>query len=269
VAKEKQARSISVLLASTGVVLLALCTVAVIRQQDVLAGGLAVLSLGAMVFAALTPRLAGPVEMSLTGFKMELIKLSEVGRLADYSEEEILAAIENKLRAETFNTPIEPLDSGDDQYFHWHASHSRAKWRRREYIRWSDTDDTESIDRDNSVEAEGVGQDYDDDSSVHDRLNLDNLSSAASPEQAKELRASVAELLKQARMLGQTADLDVSIKSIRKALAAVPQDSPEYAEVVQLLAGAVQFRYSISEDQMGDDEIATLLSELESARRHM
>jgi hypothetical protein len=51
-----------------------------------------------MVLAALTPRLTGAVEMGLTGFKMELVKLSKVGRLAGYSEEDILAAIEAKLK---------------------------------------------------------------------------------------------------------------------------------------------------------------------------
>jgi hypothetical protein len=98
VAEPKRQRSFSALLAFAGLVLLGLCVVTALRRQDVLAGGLAVLGLGAMVLAALTPRLTGPVEMGLTGFKMELVKLSEVGRLAGYSEEEILAAIEDKLR---------------------------------------------------------------------------------------------------------------------------------------------------------------------------
>ncbi len=43
--------------------------------------------------------------MGLSGFKMELVKLSTAGRLAGYSEEDILAAIEAKLKEQKLESP--------------------------------------------------------------------------------------------------------------------------------------------------------------------
>jgi hypothetical protein len=57
-AEAKRERSYSPLLVLVGLILLGMCVAAMVRRQDVLAGGLAVLGLGAMVLAALTPRLA-------------------------------------------------------------------------------------------------------------------------------------------------------------------------------------------------------------------
>lgn len=68
--------------------------------------------------------------MGPSGFKLELSKLFEIGRLADYSEEEILAAIEYKLRAES-SIPQPPLSPSS---------------RLRGSIKPADMDDTVPID---------------------------------------------------------------------------------------------------------------------------
>src|SRR5688572_17615475 len=83
-----------------GFALLALCVVAVVRRQDVLAGGLAVLGLGAIVLGVLMPRLTGPVEMGLSGFKMQLADLAEIVKPTNYTRDEFAAAVEDLVARE-------------------------------------------------------------------------------------------------------------------------------------------------------------------------
>jgi hypothetical protein len=247
VAKRQQARSISALLVFTGLVLLGLCVVTVLRRQDVLAGGLAVLSLGAMVLAALTPRLTGTVEMGLSGFKMELVKLTEIGRLADYSEEEILATIENKLHAESSNRTTPELDT---------PTHGGIQIDGSSGVMIGD----------GATQHNKFGKPDFEDLLDHAARALAR-GKPSSPEQAKGDRALAEGLFDRARMGGRPEDLEAAIKLARSALAATPQDSPMYAETVQQLATALQFRYYFSEAETDRDEIAALLSQLEDVRR--
>jgi hypothetical protein len=209
-----------------------------IRRQDILAGGLAVLALGAMVFAALMPRLTGTVEMSLSGFKMELVKLTEIGRLANYSEEEILAAIEYKLRAESsVLSSVTPEKNIKSSY----------------------------------IGGTSVTLDGSDKPSTEDPLGrvLRALAhgTPSSPKQAEQYWALAMEIL-----IGQRASRDGvavinAFKLARNALAAMPQDSPEYPKAVTQLAKALRFRYPALKDETNRVEIAALLTELENARR--
>lgn len=279
-AKEKQARSISVLLAFTGLVLLGLCVITVIRRQDLLAGGLAVLSLGAMVLAALTPRLTGTVEMGLSGFKMELVKLTEVGRLTQYSDDVVLAAIKDKLTVAIENTPALETDNPDPSTLEPPRGQLSGEYLRR------------SVDKEGRparVTAElhtadpgsmpirpfplrRKGFDSSDLPIPRDLIDIAERGDRLSREQAEQIRVA-AKLLVQTKFSRPRYMLDTLILLLRAALAVAPGGSSEYADTIQLLADALRSRayYSNRDDpdrrRWPRDQTVELLRELESARR--
>lgn len=263
------ARSVSLLLAFTGLVLLGLCILTVVRRQDILAGGLAVLGLGAMVLAALAPRLTGPMEMGLSGFKVELVKLSEVGHLAGYSDEEILAAIESRLT--TRNT----VPSSEPPLLH-PASDAILNSSRPKPADFSGypidppewTDGTVTTDRDGEEPP-------------NDRANLFVDLNAAiknahatlveteqtSPYYPIALRSLGNLLFERARLEGKPDDLENSLSALRKALMSTPRYSSVYTQVLKDLATALRFRYYFSGATADQEEITTILEQLEAARR--
>jgi hypothetical protein len=273
VVEREAARSASLLLAFTGLVLLGLCILTAVRRQDVLAGGLAVLGLGAMVLAALTPRLTGPMEIGLSGFKMELVKLSEVGRLAGYSDEEILAAIESRFSTQsTVPSSSEPpllLPSSDAI-----PSSSRVKP--------ADMSDDEPVDDSILEWNDGtVTADHDGGGFPNDRANLPvDLNAAikdahttlaetnpSSPCYSTALRSLGNLLFERARLEGKPDDLETSLAVLRKALTSAPRYSSVYTQLLKDLATALRFRSYFSGATADQEEIITLLEQLEAARR--
>ena len=271
--KEKQARSISILLASTGVLLLSLCVTTVIRRQDALAGGLAVLGLGAMVLAALTPRLTGSVEMSLTGFKMELVKLTEVGRLSQYSEEEILTAIEARIGApkdlatasppavsadRRLALPLPPVRAPEIDNPSAVPSHEDADFvpqrkveqddARRLFESWLD-----EVDRTNLVEAVELAE---------------KMLRKPVPEQKLGVLQYAAISLRGHVQRSESDEiLEILILVQRAILSGTPKDSPYYPTEVERLASALKMRAYRNNDLFDHSEAVDLISELEDARR--
>jgi hypothetical protein len=250
VAEAKQQRSFSALLAFAGLVLLGLCVVTALRRQDVLAGGLAVLGLGAMVLAALTPRLTGPVEMGLTGFKMELVKLSEVGRLAGYSEEDILAAIEDKL-GRASEKPEPPL-LADKDFRPYPPSGSTAFPPARGPYRSAGEE----------LDEPSTGATWGD---VDEDIDLGNLTDPAVSARFHRLLAET--FLREARNSGRPEDFQHGIESLRAALAKTSRDAPMYPEAAQRLAEALNSRYHLTGAATDLDEIVDFLDQIENARR--
>lgn len=280
--KEKQERSASVLPGFAGLVLLGLCVVSVLRHQDVLAGGLAVLSLGAMVIAALTPRLTGPVEMSLTGFKMELVKLTEVGRLTQYSEAVILASIEAKLRGQPGEMEV-PLPSPQPRDAQNLPISSEKDVNRSRYEVNSD----DLIIRP-APSSRGPGEDLGGpamfspppgrtkrkdnwDHSALDRpvRQAKSALQGASllPDQVDQLRSAVASLRSNGTFPSSVETNDTIILLLRGILAATPKESPMYPRAITELADALKFRSYFSNSAADRDKAVELVKELEEARR--
>lgn len=270
--EREAARSASLLLAFTGLVLLGLCILTVIRRQDVLAGGLAVLGLGAMVLAALTPRLTGPMEIGLSGFKVELVKLSEVGRLAGYSDEEILAAIESRLSTQsTVPSSSEPpllLPSSDAI-----PSSSRAKPADMldepiddPILEWNDG--TVTTDHDGGgFPNDRANLPVDLNAAIKDARTTLAETNPSSPYYSTALRSLGNLLFERARLEGKPDDLETSLAVLRKALTSAPRYSSIYTQVLKDLATALRFRYYFSGATADQEEIITLLEQLEAARR--
>jgi hypothetical protein len=62
------------ILLATGAALIVLAVDATLTKQGVLAGGVALPGLVAVLFSPLAPRMEGPVDVSLTGFTFTLVK---------------------------------------------------------------------------------------------------------------------------------------------------------------------------------------------------
>jgi hypothetical protein len=173
----------------------------VLRHQDVVAGELAVLSLGAMVLAALTPRLTGTVEMGLSGFKMELVKLTDAGRLIQYAEEDILAAIEDRLDPYSANYERPTSESLLTDAEIERLRHRRDGRRSRLDLPPKSTDRYD-IDRSAEAQAEMLAHQADHqigiETIVRPRLLVLAIQQTPlSPEQVHEIRAAAESLLKQ------------------------------------------------------------------------
>lgn len=244
-AKSLPARSGSLYLAFTSLVLLGLCVAAMIRRQDVLAGALAALGLGATVLGALMPRLTGTVEMGLSGFKMEVAKLSEVGRLAGYSDEDILAAIEDRLGQE-IRLQLE----------------RELRLRGREGIQIGDSSvlGMPPLTHGMPVPAD----EYEEIRRTYTALaQLDQ----TAPERPGILIQLGTLLINQARRMGHDHEADHGIAILRQALELVPKDSPMYVEALKALTAALEIHYPSSGFTHGRKDILPVLEQLEQARR--
>jgi hypothetical protein len=237
------------LLIFVGLVLLGLCVGTVIRNQDTLAGVFAVLGLGTIVLAALLPRLEGPVEMSLSGFKFQLSRLAETGRTLGYSEEDILAAIEIRLRRQNTSSTQEP--PGNEIA-------------------------SEAVDGENPPPvpdqlnlAIALEEKY---SWSHDIADFEKALATGmraledappqSPHRSSVLGFLGMLLLKRARAEGNVSVENHALAYLREALGASAMGSPQYQAALKTLASAAQDR--LDADQ---DEVIAHLDELESARR--
>jgi hypothetical protein len=211
------------------------------------------------------------MEMGLSGFKVELVKLSEVGRLAGYSDEEILAAIENRITTQnTVPSSPEPpllLPSSDTI-----SSSTRVKP--------ADMSD-EPIESTPEWTARRVTNDHDREESPNGRPNLpvdlnatikDARTALAETEQSSPnystaLRSLGNLLFERVRLEGKPDDLESSISVLRQALTSTPRYSSMYTQVLNDLATALRFRYYFSGATADQEEITTLLEQLEAARR--
>lgn len=244
-AKSRLARSGSLYLAFTSLVLLGLCVAAMIRRQDVLAGALAALGLGATVLGALMPRLTGIVEMGLSGFKMEVAKLSEVGRRAGYSDEDILAAIEDRLGQETRRKLEREL-----------------RLRRRGDIQIGDSSALGMPPLTHGMPV--PADEYEEIRRTYTALaQLDQ----AAPERPGILIQLGTLLINQARRMGHHHEADNGIAMLRQALELVPKDSPLYVEALKALTAALEIHYPTSGVTHGRKDILPVLDQLEQARR--
>jgi hypothetical protein len=235
VSETKAVRSVIRLLVFVGPVLLRLCVATVVRRQDALAGGFAVLGFGSMVLAALAPRLTGPVEMGLSGFKMELVKLSETGRILNYSNEDILVAIENKLSSrDPARPPSEPpaqpptleIVNGDDDGDLDRATDlaNLAGTLRAKFYTGGELDDL--------------------DETIKSAQAAVALTPPKPPHRPAMLGILGELLLGRVQRTGQRPeDLNFSVSLLREAMMSTPRNSPTYAQALGQLADALRFRY--------------------------
>jgi hypothetical protein len=215
-----------------------------IRRQDVLAGALAVLGLGATVLGALMPRLTGTVSIGLSGFKLEVAKLSEVGRLAGYSDEEILAAIEGRLGEETrlqIEQQLQDRRGGSVQVGSGGIARPPLAWR-------------------DSIPA------HDDEEIQRTYKAITDLDHA-SPERPALLIQLGTLLIHSARHLGHEQDADYGVAILREALELIPQSSPAYIEALTQLTAALEILYPPPRLARSQGDILFLLEQLEQARR--
>lgn len=86
------------MLLAVGVALLAMCALAIVGGQDVLAGSLAVLALFAFIVAVLEPRMRGKVSAGLQGFEFELVEaVVRQGTTGGLSADELSRAVINAI----------------------------------------------------------------------------------------------------------------------------------------------------------------------------
>jgi hypothetical protein len=255
VGEEKMARVVSVLLAALGALLLVLAAAAMFRRQDALAGGLAVLGFGAVLIAGLMPRLTGPVEIGLSGVKLQVTQISQAGQAAGYKQEDILAAVDEvlsgreSLSADRFVPPTPHVSMPGVSGSAWPGldEANLAVAHRDKYLRTADPDELEHA----ITEAERAV------------AMVPSNSAGRSP-----TLGLLGELMvERFTHTGALADLDQAVNLLQTALAETAMDSPVYAGLLSQLAKAVQFRFETLGNAADHDQVVMLLQRLEEVRR--
>lgn len=217
---------------------------------------------------------------------MELVKLTEVGRLSQYSEEVVLAAIEDKLAPaiedapaldnETTKpkTPVSPLRKSLGE----HLRRSLDKEGRpvrvtaKMHPRDGATDSVPGSTTEAPTTVQQVplrrGKDIPPDLPIPpDLLNLVERGAPLSREQATQVRLAAKSLVRLKTFSQSPQVLGILVRLIRAALAAFPDGSREYEDTLKLLAGSVRYGISFNDSFLNRSETAELLGKLEKARR--
>lgn len=253
--EDRVGRAGAILVACTGVGLIVAAVIAMLRRQDVLAGSLAMLGLGAVILAGLMPRLTGPIEVGPSGLKLQVMQqLAQAGKAAGYRQDEILAALEEmggspEMRmpdapASDAHVPIPPASGygapGLEQA-------NMAAAHRERYLRTGEPEELaaalHSIER--AIQMAATGSD-----SLPNMLGLFG-----------EL------MLESFRRTGETADLDQAVEILQRALADTTTGSPAYGQILSQLARAVQARYERLGGWKDQEQVLGLLQHLEEVRR--
>jgi hypothetical protein len=259
------------LLACVGIVLLALCAVAAVRRQDVLASSLAVLGLGAIVLAVLAPRLTGPVELGPSGFKLQLVEQLSLGQSVGYSEAEILDAIKHALAEEESRTAPSDVSSSSGRPESAPPDRDAASESLLPAAVGARPRDAAT---DAAALAEALFERWERTNSPNDldeAIARVHMALAQTPPESP-LRAPLLILLTKTQLAlyqtsGDQSALAKGIEDAHETLATSPPDSPTHRAALQLLATALMNRYA-STGEIGDqDQAIELLSRLDEARQ--
>jgi hypothetical protein len=255
------------MLAAVGLLLLALCAFALIRRQDAVAGGLAVLGLGALVLGVLAPRLTGPVEMGLSGFKLQLVEnLTTTGEAAGYSDEDILEAIKRALSDRETPTAPPAIRTGDDRLV---SDEPLARPDESELGALKSVDLAREALRRFEAEPSPLGEPslsdlYEGIHRLHQAIALLPTTSPMRPSVHLMLADA---LIRRYEVSGEVDDIEQAMSLIHQALAAIPEDHPMRESALQLLAKVSQLRYAATGEIANQAEAMEALRLLDEARR--